>query len=89
LRYIKEDDHFVRFMFVFKQKIHYTKYDKSKNVSYTYCFEDAEKKFQSVPFVCYKNGYVYLSVSPINDLESNPSLVVFDEKYLDEISTNK
>lgn len=89
LRYIKEDEHFVRFMFVFKQKIHYTKYDKLKKVSFTYCFEDVEKKFQTLPFVCYKNGYVYLSVSPVNDLESNPSLIVFDEKKLNKISTNK
>ncbi|MDR0700424.1 MAG: 6-bladed beta-propeller, partial [Tannerella sp.] len=40
IRYINEDERYVKFMFIFQQKTHYTFYDKSTKIAHVYRFID-------------------------------------------------
>jgi hypothetical protein len=79
IRYVNEDDRYLRFMFAFQKKTPFVFYDKQQKTAQVYFFEDKNKAFVPVLFAYYYDHAVYLSVMSETDMEKNPYLVVFDE----------
>jgi hypothetical protein len=79
IRYVNEDDRYLRFMFAFRNKTPFVFYDKQQKTARVYFFEDKNNAFVPVLFAYYYNHAVYLSVMSETDMEKNPYLFVFDE----------
>lgn len=83
VRYVSEDEHFLRFIFVYNHKIHYTKYYKELGISKTFSINDNQNNYTPTPFLFVNGNKIYISLNSTKELESNPLLVVFDDSIFE------
>jgi hypothetical protein len=80
VRYIHEDDNYVRFLFVYQQRVHYARYNKTTQVTDTYCFDGSLLNVKLEYFMDMKGDSLVLSASNKENDDENPMLLVINEK---------
>lgn len=77
IRNVKEDDAFLRFTFVFKERIHYVKYHKKTKRVKTYSFVSEGSSIESV--VKYQENRLFVIVQTLDIEESNPKIYILND----------
>jgi len=80
--YIHEDDNYIRFLFMFQRKMHYVRYDKNKQLVFTYCFSGEQLNADVNYFLDVQDDNIVLSANIKDNYDKNPMLLIINDKYI-------
>ena len=81
IKYIQEDDQYLRFIFVQKEAIlNYTIYDKQSKQSKIFRIIDSQDELRPLLFMKYKDGNIIMSAINLNGFDDNPLLLFINDR---------